>query len=242
MYKGKRVSVAMPAYNEADAIESVVMDYLSNPYVDEIIVGDNNSVDGTGALAEAAGATVIPVPQQGYGYACRAALDNCTGEYLILTESDGSLPAENIDIFLAYIEHFDVVKGARSNRFLVTSDADWTFILMFANWALAKYMQVLYLGSKMFEDISMREVGGTQRLMLRSSYETIRPFLREGQSAFLPDMVTIMLRRRMKIIEVPIVYQGREGVSKITGNRWTATKLAFRMFAIITINRFRRVT
>ena len=229
----------MPAYNEAKAIEEVVKDYLSCPYVDEVIVGDNNSVDGTGEKAAQAGAKVISVPKQGYGYACKAALDACSGDYLVLTESDGSLPAENVEKLLVYMDYFDVVKGARSNHFLVTPDADWTFALMFANWALAKYMQVLYLGTRVFEDVSMREVGGTQRIIKRSAYEQIAPHLTEGKSAFLPDMVTIMLKKRMRILEIPIVYRARRGESKITGNRFRAAMLAFRMFRIITRNRFK---
>ena len=242
MYQGLTVSVAMPAYNEAGAIDSVVRNYLAHPFVDEVIVADNNSADGTGDLARKAGARVIEVPQQGYGHACKAALDACTGDLLVLTESDGSMLAENLAVLLAFVEHFDCVKGARSNRFLVQPGADWDFLLMFSNWVMAKYMQVLYLGHKTFEDVSMREVGGTQRVIRRSSYEVIQPHLREGRSAFLPDMVTLMLRHDMKILEVPIVYRARIGESKITGNRLRAAQLAIRMARIITVNRFRTLS
>jgi glycosyltransferase involved in cell wall biosynthesis len=241
MYKGKKVSVAMPAFNEAGAIESVVRDYLANPFVDEVIVGDNNSTDGTGSLAAAAGARVIQVPQQGYGYACKAALDACTGDLLVLTESDGSLMAENVESLLVLSHHFDCVKGARSNLFLVQPGADWDFLLMFSNWMMAKFIQVLYLGHKTIEDVSMREAGGTQRVMRRESYEVIRPYIREGASAFLPETVTLMLRHNMKILEVPIVYRPRIGESKITGNRLRAAALAFRMVGVISRNRFRKL-
>ncbi len=239
MYRGRPVSVAMPAFDEAKAIEACVSDYLASPYVDEVIVGNNNSTDGTGDLAAAAGAKVVEVPRQGYGYACKAALDACAGDFLVLTESDGSLPAENLEKLLAYIDYFDIVKGARSNRFMVTDDADWTFAMMFANWVLAKYMQVLFLGTRMFEDVSMREVGGTQRVMRAETWREISPHVTEGKSAFLPDTVTIALKKRARILEVPIAYRGREGISKITGNRYVAAKLAFRMFVFITRNRFR---
>jgi dolichol-phosphate mannosyltransferase len=239
VYKGMRVSVAMPALNEAEAIQMVVRDYLGHPHVDEVVVGNNGSTDGTGDLARAAGARVVEVPTRGYGHACKAALDACTGDLLVLTESDGSLQSENLEKLFAFTDHFDLVKGARSNRFLVQPGADWTFSLMFANWALAKYLQVLYLGYKTFEDVSMREVGGTQRVMRRSSYEKIAPLIREGRSAFLPETVTLMLRHHMKILEVPIVYRARLGDSKITGNRFRAASLAIRMAIIITRNRFR---
>jgi glycosyltransferase involved in cell wall biosynthesis len=241
VYRGLKLSVAMPAYNEAGAIQGVVRDYLQHPMVDEVVVGDNNSTDGTGELARAAGARVVEVPQQGYGYACKAALDACVGDLLALTESDGSLMSENLESLLVFSDHFDCVKGARSNRFLVQPGADWDFWLMFANWVMAKYIQVLYLGSASLRDVSMREVGGTQRVMRRSSYEVIEPHISEGASAFLPDTVTLMLRHGMKILEVPIVYRPRIGESKITGNRIRAAKLALRMADIITRNRFRKL-
>ena len=54
MYKGKKVSVVMPAYNEEDAIVQVINDF-NKEFVDEVIVCDNNSTDGTVELAKQAG-------------------------------------------------------------------------------------------------------------------------------------------------------------------------------------------
>jgi len=49
--------VCVPAYNEVKHIENIVRD--AKPYCTEMIVCDDWSVDNTGGLAHAAGATVI---------------------------------------------------------------------------------------------------------------------------------------------------------------------------------------
>jgi len=241
MYQGRKLSVVMPAYNEAEGIADTVRGFKNHPWVDEVVVADNNSRDETAIRATQAGARVVKEPRQGYGYACRTALANATGDLIVLTESDDSFYADDLKILFAYIDHFDMVKGARSNRHLVEDGADWTFPLTFGNWLVAKYMQLLYFGLKVLEDINQREVGGTYRVIRREALEKIQPYFSEGQSAFLPDMTTLAIRKGLKIIEVPVRYRRRLGESKITGNRVRATLLALRMSIIITRNRFKRL-
>jgi glycosyltransferase involved in cell wall biosynthesis len=241
MYRGRRVAVAMPAYNEAEGIAETVRAFTTHPAVDEVVVADNNSRDETAQRAIEAGARVVEEPRQGYGYACRTALASAEGDLVVLTESDDSFFAGDLDILLAYIDHFDMVKGSRSNRHLIEAGADWTFSLMFGNWLVAKYMQLLYFGRRVLEDVNQREVGGTYRVIRREALDEISPYFSEGQSAFLPDMTTLAIRKRLKVIEVPVRYRRRLGASKITGNRIRALLLALRMSIIITRNRFREL-
>ncbi len=241
MFQNKSVSVVMPAYNENDGIIETIRGFKEHPFVDEVIVADNNSLDNTSFLAKEAGAKVIHEKRQGYGFACRSALSHAAGDLIVLTESDNSFYPGDMEILFAYIPYFDLVKGARSNRTLISSDADWGFGLMIGNWLVAKYMQLLYFGIKGLEYISMAEAGGTYRVITRGALNKILPYLKEGKSAFLPDMVTIALRKKLKVIEVPVRYRRRLGVSKITGNRLKASLLAIRMLWVITRNRFKRL-
>ena len=241
VYNGKTVSVVMPACDEAEGIAATVRGFSAHRSVDEVVVADNNSTDETVERAIEAGARVVEEPRQGYGYACRTALANARGDLVVLTESDNSFYAEDLEILLAYVNHCDLVKGSRSNRHLIEEGADWTVPLMFGNWLVAKYMQLLYFGRRMLEDVSQREVGGTYRVIRREALEKIEPHFSEGQSAFLPDMTTLAIRKRLKVIEVPVRYRRRLGTSKITGNRRQAMFLALRMSIIITRNRFKRL-
>src|SRR6266511_5334397 len=71
-----RIAAVIPALNEAPSIEKVVrgLRQQSALPLDEVIVVDNGSSDGTGQIARAAGATVVIEPRRGYGYACRAGM------------------------------------------------------------------------------------------------------------------------------------------------------------------------
>lgn len=80
MYKGLRVGAVIPARNEAGNIATVVAELADlhttgqGRIVDEIVVCDNGSTDGTGERARTAGAQVVRQPTPGYGIACLTAL------------------------------------------------------------------------------------------------------------------------------------------------------------------------
>lgn len=235
MLKGKKVWIVMPAYNEAESIFKTVKEFLAIPEVDAVLVVNNNSKDNTAALARDAGAVVVEERRQGYGYACMRALRESKGYYTVLVESDNSFLARDIYKFFAFCEDFDMVKGGRSNYHLIDEQADWTPFLKYGNWFLAKLIQVLYHGP------TMREAGGTYRLINRKCLDSILPHLSRTDSAFLPDMVTIALRLGCRLIEIPVHYRKREGVSKITGNRWKAFTLGLAMLSVIVTNRIKKI-
>lgn len=72
---GGRVVALVPARNEADRIVATVAGLRSLPQVDEVVVVDDGSTDGTAAAARAAGATVLRLPRRaGKGRAIEGAL------------------------------------------------------------------------------------------------------------------------------------------------------------------------
>jgi glycosyltransferase involved in cell wall biosynthesis len=89
-----RIAIAIPCFNEAAAIGSVISQFRAAIPEAEIVVFDNNSDDGSGAIARALGARVVAVPAQGKGHAVRAAFAELA-EYdvLVLTDGDGTYPA-----------------------------------------------------------------------------------------------------------------------------------------------------
>lgn len=125
MYKGLKVSVVMPAYNEAPGIVDAVRGYLAFPEVDEVVVADNNSSDGTAALARKAGAVVFPESRQGYGYACRTAIQSAAGDLIVLVESDSTFRPTDIFKFFAYAEDFDIVFGTRTSKSCIWAGSTW---------------------------------------------------------------------------------------------------------------------
>jgi glucosyl-3-phosphoglycerate synthase len=86
------VSVIIPAKDEAKTIGSVleaVMPHCSTGLVDEVLVVDDGSCDGTGELARAAGASVLALEGQGgKGEAMAAGAAAATGELLVFLDAD----------------------------------------------------------------------------------------------------------------------------------------------------------
>ena len=90
------IAVAIPCYNEAGAVTAVVDAWrLALPEA-EIVVFDNNSSDGTGAIARRIGVRVVEVRDQGKGFAVRAIFEDLADrDVVILVDGDGTYPAES---------------------------------------------------------------------------------------------------------------------------------------------------
>ena len=232
MYGAKTVSVVFPAYNEVGNIRRAVEDFFLSGVVDEIVVVDNNSHDGTAAEAAAARARVIRETQQGYGHALRRGLREATGDLVIMAEPDGTFMGRDVLKLLAYSEDFDMVCGTRTTRELIWAQANMGWFLRLGNWLVAKLIQVLYSGP------SLSDCGCTLRLTHRAALDRIRGELTVGGSHFLPEMVILALKKGLKVIEVPVNYRGRVGESKITGNLKGTLKTGFNMIGLIIKYRF----
>lgn len=233
MYKGMRVSVAMPAYNEADGITDTVRGFRCIP--DEVLVADNNSQDGTSRLAEEAGARVVRETRQGYGFACQAALQNSTGDLIFLVESDQTFRPEDLYKFLAYAEEFDVVFGTRTSKSCIWDGSNMGPFLRYGNWAVAKLLEYLHNGP------CLTDVGCTYRMFRREALRQIQPFFTVGGSHFSPECMMLAIRGRLVCVEIPVHYQPRAGTSKITGSFRKALRLGLRMIAMIIRYRFSKM-
>jgi glycosyltransferase involved in cell wall biosynthesis len=113
-----RVVVVMPAYNVAHVIEKAIAD-LPNGCIDEVLVVDDGSRDGTAKAAARTGATVLAhAVNKGYGGAqktgYKAAIDR-KADIVVLVHGDNQYDPSCADRFVAKIrdEGFDVVTGTR---------------------------------------------------------------------------------------------------------------------------------
>lgn len=233
MFNGKTVSVVMPAYNEEKGIGEIVKGFKQSAYVDEVVVVDNNSNDQTGSIVARCGARVVKEPKQGYGYACKRALLEARGDYIVLVESDSTFMPKDILKFLAYSDDFDYVIGTRTTKELIAESANMYFFLKWGNWFMAKILQVLYGGP------ALTDMGCTYRLIKREALEQIKDYLYVGGSAFLANMTTVALKKSISTIEISVNYTGRKGMSKITGSFFKAAVVALNMQGVIFANLFK---
>lgn len=110
-----QVAVLIPCYNEAQTIEKVVTDFKAILPIATIYVYDNNSTDGTAALAEKAGAIVRHEYQQGKGNVMRRMFREIEADAYILVDGDDTYPAEAAPemVRLVLEKQADMVVGDR---------------------------------------------------------------------------------------------------------------------------------
>jgi glycosyltransferase involved in cell wall biosynthesis len=233
MWHGRPVSVILPTYNERDSIRRSIEEFFETGVVDEVLVVNNNATPGTTEEVARTAAREILEPCQGYGFAIRRGLQEATGEYLIVSEPDGTFLGRDILKLLAYSDDFDVVYGSRTARMFIWRGANMGLFLRWGNWAVAKLMEFS------FNSTNLTDVGCTTRLIRRSALERIRPHFTVGGSSFGPEMMVLTLLCGLKVIQIPVNYLPRVGESSVTGDLRKAFLLGLEMIALVLRYRVR---
>lgn len=112
-----KVSVIVPALNEASTIDTVVRGILAVDPGYEVIVVDDGSSDATAQVARDAGAVVISHPYNlGNGASITAGSLAASGDVIVMIDADGQHPPEYIPILVGSIGEYDMVVGARTRK------------------------------------------------------------------------------------------------------------------------------
>lgn len=109
-----RVSVVIPAMNEADNLPHVFSRLPA--FIDEVVLVDGHSTDDTIAVARALRPDVRVVTQthRGKGNALACGFAMCSGDIIIMLDADGSTDPGEIPLFVAeLLDGADFVKGSR---------------------------------------------------------------------------------------------------------------------------------
>ncbi len=231
MWNGKKVSVIFPTYNEKDSIKQCIEEFFACPYVDEIVVIDNNAAAGTREEVQQTEARLIHEPMQGYGHAIWRGFHEATGDLLVLAEPDGTFSGHDVSKLLAYSDDVAVVFGTRTQRELVWEGANMGLFLKWGNWAVAKLVEFL------FNTTLLTDVGCTMRLFHRDAYQKIAPQFSVGGSAFGPQLLLLTVLNGISFIEIPVNYRKRVGKSSVTGSKVRAFFLGLEMIAMILRHR-----
>jgi glycosyltransferase involved in cell wall biosynthesis len=110
-------SIVVPAFNEAEAIGTVVRALAGAAAWREILVVDDGSTDGTAAEAARAGATVVRHPyNKGNGAAVKTGLRRATGRFVLILDGDGQHRPEDAERLVARLTEYDLVVGARAPK------------------------------------------------------------------------------------------------------------------------------
>ena len=231
---GARVHVGLTAYDDEACIGAAVVDFKQEPAVHRVIVVENNSHDRTREVAAAAGAdAVVTEPRPGYGACCQRALAEAAAgleptDVIVLCEGDGTFTARDVPKLLAYIENCDLVLGTRATQELRDPGTQMDWLINPANQIVAKLIQCRFWG------VRLTDVGCTYRAMRVDAYRRLRDRLQVQGNHFSPHMFIEALQLRMRVIEVPVVFRKRGGLSKGVGsNKLKAARVALSMLGLL---------
>jgi len=228
--ENQMVTVVLTAYNDESAAADSVRDFLSHPKVKRVIFISNNSKDQTIERASEAGATAYNEDLQGYGACvCRAlheGLNYEDTELTLLSEGDMTFRAYDIDKFLSYLPHADIVCGSRTNDLLQERDTQLTTFMHYGNFFVSKLLEAKHIGR-----CTLSDVGTTYKLCRNSSLRQLLPLLSPNVGLeFNPYFLDKAIASGLILVECPITFHPRAGKSKGGSvNNRIAFRLGLRM-------------
>jgi glycosyltransferase involved in cell wall biosynthesis len=219
-----QVSVIIPALNEAESIGRVIAE-MPWPLIDECIVVDNGSTDGTGAVAAAAGARVVRSPR-GYGRACLAGSDAALpgSDVLVFMDGDGSDVVSFLEAMIRPIlnDEADFVIGSRlkGNR----EPGSMLPSQVFAGQLVSTLLRI-------FQGVRYSDMGPF-RAIRRSSLNAMQ--MAEMTYGWNIEMQIKAAKLGLRIQEIPVDYRCRlGGVSKVAGDWKASIKAGTRILEVL---------
>lgn len=207
----ENVSIIIPVYNEEAAILETIHFFQrtleQNPQTEVIIVNDGSD-DGTRKILEAHTGEMIRVihhdRNKGYGAALKSGIKQASGQYIAITDADGSYPNEQISELYAQLvrENGDMIVGVRTGK-IVEARTLRRFFKFFLR--------------KLAENLSGERIpdfNSGLRVLRKDLFQKMARYLPDGFS-FTTTLTLSVLAGAHKIIYAPVSYHKRKGKSKI---------------------------
>lgn len=218
-----KVCLIIPALNEEKALPGV-LGAVPRRAVDDILVVDNGSTDGTAVAARRAGARVVLEERRGYGAACWAGFQAAAdAEILVFMDGDGSFRPEEIPRLTAPLLEggADLVLGTRTGQ-----RADTRAIPLHARLGNRFVSWVLRISSS----VPATDLGPF-RAVRRRVLEDLG--MEERTYGWPCEMIVKAGRGKFRVVEVPVSYRPRTaGKSKVSGTLRGSLGAAFSILKV----------
>ncbi len=226
----RKLSVIVPVFDERNTVVEIVrrMRAVDLPVDLEIVIVDDGSTDGTRDVLRQLGDSTVRVitheANRGKGAAIRSGLAQVHGDLVLVQDADLEYDPEDWPKLLAPILRGKarVVYGSR----FTGERRNMLFLHWVGNRFLSLTTNVLY-------NTTLSDMETCYKLFDRELLDSIT--LRAQRFEFEPEVTAKILRRGIRIYEVPISYTGREfdEGKKITWRDgfialWTLVKYRFK--------------
>ncbi len=200
-----KLSVVIPVYNENKTIQEIIKRVQATGLADEIVAVDDGSTDGSRDILASMHRdgnikVVYHERNQGKGKAVRTGIQNASGELVIIQDADLEYDPREYPNLLRPIQEgiADVVYGS---RFLGAGRRPVLFWNMVANKILTLVTNILY--NNILTDM---ETG--YKLFRRQVVENMN--LHAHGFEFEPEFTAKILKKKVRIYEVPITFNPRD--------------------------------
>lgn len=204
----KTLSVLIPVYNEANTLDEIVRRVRAadvGGLQTEIILVNDASTDGTEKTLEkyknANGIKVFSHPvNRGKGAGIRTAIENATGDVLLIQDADLEYDPSDYPILLKPIldGRADIVYGS---RFLGGPHR----VLFFWHYMANKFLTLL---SNMVCNLNLTDMETGYKVFKSKCVKDLK--LSSERFGIEPELTAKFARRRYRFYETPISYSGRD--------------------------------
>ena len=202
-----RLSIVIPVFNEEKTIRTVIEGVknadVGNGIEKEIIVVNDGSTDGTGAILRSVTGIVVAtfLKNKGKGSAVREGFQMSTGDYIVIQDSDLEYNPEDYSVLLKPIleRGADVVFGTRFR-------GEYQRVLYFWHYLGNVFLTTL---SNMFTNLNLSDMEVGYKLFSREVVQAIVPRLKSKRFGIEPELAARVAHGKWKVYEVPIHYDGR---------------------------------